>query len=178
MNNPHADASEHNTPLSQLVRRWETARAGGKAVTPQDLCPDRPDLQGDVARLLAALESLSPTSQSAIATPRVPVTAEVPSGGATPTGPRYRPVRAHARGGLGEVALAQDGELNRPGALKRMQPHVAGDAAARARFLREAEVTARLQHPGIVPVYGLTHDEEGRPVYAMRFVEGKSLQDA
>src|SRR5262249_45634157 len=46
------------------------------------------------------------------------------------------------------------------------------------RFLREAEITARLQHPGVVPVYGLTRDENGRPCYAMRFIEGESLQEA
>src|SRR5438034_523732 len=51
-------------------------------------------------------------------------------------------------------------------------------AEARRRFLPEAEVTARLQHPGIVPVYGLTWDEFGRPCYAMRFIEGEPLADA
>jgi serine/threonine-protein kinase len=91
---------------------------------------------------------------------------------------RFRPVRPHARGGLGEVLLARDEELNRPVALKRIQERRADDPDSRRRFLREAEITARLQHPGIVPVYGLTHDGHGRPCYAMRFIEGQSLQDA
>jgi tRNA A-37 threonylcarbamoyl transferase component Bud32 len=91
---------------------------------------------------------------------------------------RYRPVRFHAKGALGEVHLAADEELHREVALKRMQAHLASDPGSRARFLREAEVTARLEHPGIVPVHGLVHDAEGRPCYAMRFIEGQSLRDA
>src|SRR5262249_33831819 len=56
-------------------------------------------------------------------------------------------------------------------------PH-ADDADSRRRFLREAEITAGLQHPGIVPVYGRLEDELGRPCYAMRFIEGQSLKEA
>src|SRR5262249_28164117 len=49
---------------------------------------------------------------------------------------------------------------------------------SRARFLLEAEVTGALEHPGIVPVYGLGTYPDGRPYYAMRFIRGDSLQDA
>jgi serine/threonine-protein kinase len=91
---------------------------------------------------------------------------------------RYRPLRPHARGGLGEVQVAEDVELRREVALKRIQRRYADDPEVRRRFLREAEITGRLEHPGIVPVYGLTHDREGLPRYAMRFIEGQTLQDA
>jgi tetratricopeptide (TPR) repeat protein/tRNA A-37 threonylcarbamoyl transferase component Bud32 len=91
---------------------------------------------------------------------------------------RYKAVQFHARGALGEVLLAQDAELNRSVALKRIQGQYADDPASRRRFLREAEVTGRLEHPGVVPVYGLVHDADGRPCYAMRFIEGESLQEA
>lgn len=91
---------------------------------------------------------------------------------------RYRPVRLHARGGVGELYLAADAELERDVALKRMQDLPAGDPIGRERFFREARITGRLQHPGIVPVYGLGHDSAGRPCYAMRFVEGESLAEA
>ena len=94
-----------------------------------------------------------------------------------PTG-RYTVVRPHAKGGLGEVLIAQDTELNRPIALKRIQARHAHDAASKRRFLVEAEITARLEHPGIVPVYGLVTDADGQPTYAMRFIEGDSLADA
>ena len=48
----------------------------------------------------------------------------------------------------------------------------------RARFLREAEITGGLEHPGIVPVYGLGTSEDGRPHYAMRFIRGETLKAA
>jgi tetratricopeptide (TPR) repeat protein/tRNA A-37 threonylcarbamoyl transferase component Bud32 len=91
---------------------------------------------------------------------------------------RYRPRHFHARGGLGEVFVADDHELRREVALKRLQERFADDAESRRRFLREAHITSRLGHPGIVPVHGLVQDDQGRPCYAMRFIEGTSLQDA
>jgi len=91
---------------------------------------------------------------------------------------RYRPLSLHARGGLGEVYLAEDNELPRQVALKRIRPQYAGIESCRRRFLREAEITALLEHPGIVPVHGLVHDSHGQPHYVMRFVSGESLQAA
>ncbi|WP_165226117.1 serine/threonine-protein kinase [Aquisphaera insulae] len=91
---------------------------------------------------------------------------------------RFRALRLHARGGHGEVFVARDEELNREVALKRLQPRYAGRADHRARFLVEAEVTGRLEHPGIVPVYSLGADADGRPFYAMRLVRGETFQAA
>jgi tRNA A-37 threonylcarbamoyl transferase component Bud32 len=99
--------------------------------------------------------------------------------GPTPVLPplRYKPVQFHAKGNLGEVLRAQDEELNREIALKRILERHADNADSRRRFLREAEVTARLEHPGVVPVYGIGQDADGRPCYAMRFIQGQSLRD-
>src|SRR5262249_31401187 len=49
---------------------------------------------------------------------------------------------------------------------------------SRTRFVLEAEITGALEHPGIVPVYGLGTYPDGRPYYAMRFIRGDSLQEA
>ncbi len=91
---------------------------------------------------------------------------------------RYQPLRLHAKGGLGEVFVARDGELNREVALKRIQADHAHRPDSLRRFLVEAEVTGRLEHPGIVPVYGLGRDADGQPCYAMRLVQGETLQEA
>ena len=88
----------------------------------------------------------------------------------------YRPQRHHARGGLGEVLVAYQEELDRAVALKRVRPDKLHEEARR-RFYREAAITARLQHPGIVPIYGLGQDEDG-PFYTMPFIEGQTLQEA
>lgn len=91
---------------------------------------------------------------------------------------RFRILRPHARGGIGEVFLAFDQELNREVALKEIQSRHLRDESCRERFIREAEVTGGLEHPGIVPVYSLGHHGDGRPYYAMRFIRGDSLKDA
>ncbi len=83
----------------------------------------------------------------------------------------------HARGGLGEVYRATDPQLHRTVAIKCLQERHADDPDRRQRFLLEAEVTARLEHPGVVPVYGL-HAAGGRPAYAMRFIEGETFAEA
>ncbi len=101
-----------------------------------------------------------------------------PAPAAAPGRSRYRPLRFHARGALGEVFVAEDEEFHREVALKRIQKRYADDADSRRRFLLEAEVTGRLEHPGIVPAYGLTADERGQPCYAMRLVQGETLQEA
>ncbi len=98
-------------------------------------------------------------------------------GTSTSAGTRFRIVRPHAKGGLGQVYLAQDEELNREVALKEIQERHADNPESRARFLLEAEITGGLEHPGIVPVYGLGANADGRPFYAMRFVRGDSLKD-
>jgi serine/threonine-protein kinase len=99
-------------------------------------------------------------------------------GTATADGNRYRVLRPHARGGLGAVFVALDSELKREVALKRILDHHADDPVSRQRFLVEAEITGGLEHPGIVPVYGLGTYGDGRPYYAMRFIRGDSLKEA
>ena len=95
-----------------------------------------------------------------------------------PTGQRFRVLRPHASGGLGAVFVALDAELHREVALKQILDQHADDPTSRARFLLEAEITGGLEHPGIVPVYGLGTYGDGRPYYAMRFIRGDSLKDA
>jgi serine/threonine protein kinase len=104
--------------------------------------------------------------------------ATVSMGGVTSDGQRFRVLRPHARGGLGAVFVALDAELNREVALKQILDHHADDANSRTRFVIEAEITGGLEHPGIVPVYGLGSYGDGRPYYAMRFIRGDSLKDA
>ncbi len=91
---------------------------------------------------------------------------------------RFQIVRPHAKGGLGEVFVARDEQLNREVALKEIQARFADHTESQARFRFEAEVTGGLEHPGIVPVYALGHYPDGRPYYAMRFIRGETLKQA
>lgn len=91
-------------------------------------------------------------------------------------GDRFLVLRPHAQGGLGRVSIARDRQLNREIALKEILPTHADDPASRQRFVREAEITGALEHPGVVPVYSYGVFPDGRPFYAMRFVLGQDLR--
>ena len=91
---------------------------------------------------------------------------------------RYRVLWPHAKGGLGEIFVAEDTDLHRRVALKEIQARHARNPASRARFVAEAEITGKLEHPGIVPVYGLGTHDDGRPFYTMRFIKGEDLATA
>jgi eukaryotic-like serine/threonine-protein kinase len=80
----------------------------------------------------------------------------------------------HARGGLGRILRARDRRLGRPVAVKEL---LRDSESAAARFVREAEITARLQHPGIVPIYEAGLWPNGKPFYAMRMVAGRPLSE-
>jgi WD40 repeat protein len=80
-----------------------------------------------------------------------------------------------ARGGMGRIVSARDLRIGRPVAVKEL---LAKTATHAARFEREARVTARLQHPGIVPIYEIGRWANGTPFYSMRMVEGRTLRAA
>src|SRR5262249_46828417 len=115
--------------------------------------PD-PDLQASLLGMASTRRDLEATV-SYLGSPTVP-------------GGRFRLLRPHAQGGLGVVSVAMDEELHREVALKEIQERYASESEPRSRFLLEAEITGSLEHPGIVPVYGLGHHPDGRPFYAMR----------
>jgi serine/threonine protein kinase len=86
----------------------------------------------------------------------------------------YRIVGEVARGGVGRILEAVDNRLQRDVALKQLLRAGVGQE----RFVREAIVTARLQHPGIIPIYEVGVFTDGRPFIAMKLVRGGSLQEA
>lgn len=85
----------------------------------------------------------------------------------------YEPGGVVGRGGMGEVRTAWDRKLQRTVALKTLR-----GPGSEERFLREARITARLQHPGVVAIYTAGRQPDGTPYYAMRLIEGQSLRDA
>jgi serine/threonine-protein kinase len=95
---------------------------------------------------------------------------------------RYTLTSLHAQGGIGQVWLARDTEMDREIALKELRADRTGDDVLLRRFFQEARVTGQLDHPGVVPVYELARGEAGagagRPYYTMRFVRGRTLSDA
>jgi hypothetical protein len=175
------------TLLDALLVRYEELRDQGTPVSAEELCRQCPALLEELKRQIQMLESVNALLGAA---------GNASNGGAPPpdsanpdallsppaedlsTGSRYRVLRFHARGGLGEFQVARDEELRREVALKRLQALHARNPKSRQRFLREAEITSHLEHPGIVPVLAVGQDSGGRPFYAMPFVQGETLHEA
>ncbi len=91
--------------------------------------------------------------------------------------PRHRVVSLLGKGAMGEVLLGRDPALRRTVAIKRIDPELLNRPSVVKRFFAEAQITAQLDHPSIVPIYGIERDGMGRLAYAMKFVRGKTLTD-
>jgi len=92
------------------------------------------------------------------------------------TATKYSFVKELGRGGMGAVYLAEDRELDRLVAIKVLNtPDITDDL--RNRMVREAQIIARLEHPGIVPVHDVGTLADGRIFYAMKYVRGNRLDE-
>lgn len=92
----------------------------------------------------------------------------------TVAGGRYLIEDTLGQGGMAVVYLARDAELGRPVALKLLAENLAGEGDVRKRFVREAQLAARLSHPNVVHVYDAGEDD-GRPFIVMEYVPGQTL---
>jgi serine/threonine-protein kinase len=88
---------------------------------------------------------------------------------------RYEVVGEIGRGAVGIVFKGRDRDLGRDVALKVLRPDLAGNEPLVERFIEEAQIEGQLQHPGVVPIYGLGLQPDGRPTIAMKLVKGRSL---
>src|SRR5262249_29982110 len=149
----HGDARESLSALPPLPPRYAPLQ---RLIGPGDDA----DLHDSLARLSTV------NGPEGAAPPSTPT----PDGEVPTVTLRYQVLRPHARGGLGEVFVARDQELDRQVALKEIQPDLADNPHNRSRFLLEAQITGGLEHPGVVPVYGLGRHNDGRPYYAMCFI--------
>ncbi len=166
--------------LAELLLRWEELQEEGQSLTADELCSTCPELAEELGRRIAMLRRLDPLLDATTAygdEQRTP-TSGVSSRETATARAEFRDLRFHAAGALGEVFLARNAELNREVALKFLKPGRTRDPDSLRRFLQEAEVTGRLEHPGVVPIYALGSDAAGGPCYAMRFIRGATLQDA
>jgi len=90
---------------------------------------------------------------------------------------RYVDFSPLSQGGSAVLRLCRDTNLGRTIVMKTLHSHLANNEYMRARFLREARVTAQLQHPNTIPVYEIGLDIEGRLYFTMKKVEGQTLRE-
>jgi len=138
-------------------------------------------LRGDLERLAdsALTASVSHVSEARMSVDDPGARASWAGDSSTLRGSRFRILRPFpSKGNLGELFIAHDLELHRDVVLKQIREPQADNADSRARLVMEGEVTGRMEHPGIVAVYGLGRYANGRPFYTMRWIQGTSLKDA
>ncbi len=97
--------------------------------------------------------------------------------GADASGSSFDRLALLGKGAMGQVFVARDKALNRNVAVKQIDPAMADDPVLLRRFYTEAQITAQLDHPGIVPVFGLEVQPDGALAYAMRIVRGRTLRE-
>lgn len=165
-----------------------------------------PEYVGTLTRGCAALVELSRSHASGSATvaggssisvrtsagPQTPL--PLPSGRSLLPGPAFQPEfltrfpdggchldgyilkKVLGRGAMGVVFLGHDPGLDRPVAMKLMDPDVARDPASRERFAREARSVAAIRHENVVQIYAV-REAEGMVYLAMEYIDGQSLED-
>ncbi|HEV2961318.1 MAG TPA: bifunctional serine/threonine-protein kinase/formylglycine-generating enzyme family protein [Candidatus Angelobacter sp.] len=88
---------------------------------------------------------------------------------------KYEYLQALGAGGMGEVVRAWDRDLHRFVAVKRLRS-TADSREAILRFVKEAQITGKLEHPNIVPIHDLGIDSQGRIYFSLKLIEGESLK--
>lgn len=168
--------------VDELVTEWKRLRDEGQFVPAEELCSDCPELLEDVARRIDELDP--PLGEETAACDDVGMAATIVEDrgdaddevGALCLSQNYRELRFLARGGLGEVYVADDSSLNREVVLKFIRGRHRKRRDANEQFRLEAEITARLDHPGVVSVYGFGKTPDDRYCYAMQFIQGDTFE--
>src|SRR6476659_7593297 len=183
--------SDNTSLLDRAIAEYLTADSAGKAGD-RKLWLDRfPDCAAGLAEFfddLAELDNVAAPLRLDSPTLPIALTAKYPASSqrsadsvdSAPEPPRfttlrYRPLRFHARGGMGEIWLSADEKIGRAVALKKLRK---GRDQDQSRFFIEEQITGQLEHPSIVPLHDLGFDDSGQPFYVMKFIRGRRFREA
>jgi serine/threonine protein kinase len=168
--------------VEELVAEWKRLNDAGQFVPAEELCSECPELLEEVAQRIDVLDpQLGEETAAGDEIGMAATMVETGRGDSDEIGAlgilqTYRELRFHARGGLGEIYIADDTDLKREVVLKFIRGQHRNRRDANDQFRLEAEVTARLDHPGVVPVHGFGKTPDGRYCYAMKFIKGDTLE--
>jgi len=163
------------------IRSPEVSRSHARLILEDPLCriEDLGSTSGTTldGRMVDGEQTLSPPFTLKLGTVQLSVAlADSSEATSSPAAGHYTPGREIAKGGMGSVLEANDQILGRAVAMKVIRPDIAESESLRLRFIREAGVLARLEHPNIVPIHEMAKDAEGNLFYTMKKVEGRDLE--
>jgi len=172
--------------LTELALRWEEFRDQGQIVSAEALCQECPELLEPLRQRIQALQDMDqmlvvPPSQpvagcTTIAVPGQPTARQPVQDLEAPAISGYEILEMLGQGGMGVVFRARQLRLGRIVALKMILPGRKPSETEAARFRREIETVAELQHPNIVQIYEVG-DYDGKPFFSLEFCAGGSLAD-
>jgi serine/threonine protein kinase len=179
--------------LLDLVVRFEEERQAGHSISAEQLCRDCPELLSALRERLQALGAVDrvlDTRHADMVTTAGPndpnktrildaeqsAAAHRVGGDYAAAIPGYEILGELGRGGMGVVYKARQLGLKRLVALKMLLAGPQASPSERARFKAEVEAIARVQHPNLVQIFEVG-EHEGRPFFAMEYVDGGNLQD-
>jgi tetratricopeptide (TPR) repeat protein len=157
--------------FEQVLADFLQAEERGERPDPSELLQTNPELETplrDFLRDRDRFDRLAPTVMHAQASQQ-PEPQPVCQFGS------YAVLERLGQGGRGIVYRVSDPELNRPLAVKVLRPELQQESDAVRRFLEEAQIMGQLQHPGIVPIHASGQLPDGRPYFAMKLVQGRTL---
>jgi eukaryotic-like serine/threonine-protein kinase len=182
-------AASRVVPTAANVAEAAAAKAAEKIAPVVASVPPSSESRDDALELrLSELEILGPPAPAAAAPPmpagrRGPVPPPMQRGASSPSGPgqriagRFARQRTIALGGMGQVLECVDERLQRRVAVKALRPEFLDNPTATGLLEREAQITASLSHPGIVPVHDLGVDPALGPFYVMPLLEGVTFRE-
>ena len=163
---------ENADRVLELLVEWEERRRAGQTPSPQELCPDDPQLQAELAARIARRRQLQAMFDMPTQADGSPAGEQPPPALPQVAGYEIQEVLGH--GGMGVVYKARQLGLNRLVALKMVLAGINASPQDLARFRAEAEAVAQLQHPNIVQIYEIG-EQNGCPFLALEYVGGGSL---
>lgn len=176
----HLDGSA----VGLAIAAWFDAAERGSAPDRDEFLRRYPEIETQLRQFFADYDSFRAQAPRTIPPPaagaqgsELPPTIVTPSdvGDSVSTSARYRELQFFKKGGLGTLYRAFDESLHRETIVKFVSDQCTGDPALLTQFRVEAEITARLDHPGIVPVYSIGEAWSGTPFYVMRLVKGREF---
>jgi eukaryotic-like serine/threonine-protein kinase len=155
--------------LGELFSRWLLLSRANESVAPEELCKHRPELLEPFREMLPTLVAMNSLFEEESGDKLHEFDGQITE---------YRSLTYYKEGGIGIVQIGDDPQLPRTVAVKRLKSRKRPDPNAREQFLAEANITALLEHPGVVPIYRVGADSVGNPYYAMRLLQGETLAEA
>ena len=166
-----------NDLVNEFLDRWEEARDDGRTLLPEELCREAPHLLPAVRAQIERLQKLDRMLDEPTVDLDITTNAEDPPVDQVDITGSFGNFRLIDSGGLGHVYDATDRELHRDAAVKFLQRRHLASPETVDQFRKEAEITGRLDHPGVVSVYGFGRTAAGQPFYAMQRIHGDTLAD-